>query len=105
MSFRDIGTIVDKAEKEKKAKKEGQAQQTSMATQAYRMFSEGKSLIQVSITLNLRANEVTQYYREYCALTQLDDFNLIYQEIKDDIWYFVNLYRSAKSGRYEYTRC
>jgi hypothetical protein len=38
MSFRDIGTIADKAEKEKEAK-QGRAQQMSMATQAYKMFS------------------------------------------------------------------
>jgi hypothetical protein len=38
MSFRDIGTIADKAEKEKEAR-QGRAQQMSMATQAYKMFS------------------------------------------------------------------
>jgi len=98
MSFRDIGAIVDKAEKEKEAKKEGRSQQMSIATQSYKMFSESKTLVQVAITLNIRANEATQYYREYCALTHLDGFNQIYQETKDDIWYFVNLYRSAKSA-------
>jgi len=68
MSFRDIGAIVDKAEKEKEAKKEGRSQQISIATQAYKMFSESKTLVQVAITLNIRANEATQYYREYCVL-------------------------------------
>jgi DNA-binding Lrp family transcriptional regulator len=70
MSFRDIGSIVDKAEEEKEAK-EGQAQQTYMSTQAYKLFSEAKTLVQVAINLNLRENEVTQYYREYCTLTGL----------------------------------
>ena len=97
MSFRDIGSIVDKAEKEKEAK-EGRTQQMHNSTQAYKLFSEGKTLVQVAITLNIREDEVTQYYREYCTLTQLDDLNKIHQEVKDDIWYYVNLYRSAKSA-------
>ena len=59
MSFRDIGAIVDKKEKEKEAK-QGQAQQTFASTQAYKLFSEGKSPVQVAIALNLREPEVAQ---------------------------------------------
>ena len=57
MSFRDIGAILDKAEEEKKTSKE-QAEKVSQSTQAYKLFSEGKSPVQVAIALNIREPEV-----------------------------------------------
>ncbi|MGB6628162.1 MAG: hypothetical protein WBE61_08510 [Nitrososphaeraceae archaeon] len=45
MSFRDIGAILDKAEEEKETNKE-QAEKMSQSTQAYKLYSEGKSPIQ-----------------------------------------------------------
>ena len=42
MSFRDIGVILNKAIEEKEASKE-QAEKMSQSTQAYKLFSEGKS--------------------------------------------------------------
>src|ERR1041385_121459 len=97
MSFRDIGRIIDKKEKEKEAM-EGQARQGLLSTQAYKLFSDGKSPLQVAVKLNLRESEVTQYYREYWCLIQIDALNRIYQEIRYDIWHVVNLYRSVKSA-------
>jgi hypothetical protein len=55
MSFRDIGFIIDK-EKEKEMI-EVQVQQITQSTQAYKLFSEGKSPVQVAIELNIRASE------------------------------------------------
>lgn len=49
--------------------------------------------------LNIREVQVAEYYSEYLRLTYLNALNQIYQEIKHDIWYFVNLYRSAKSAK------
>src|ERR1051325_11737467 len=60
MSFRDIGRIIDKKEKEKEAR-ERQVQQITQSTQAYKLFSEGKSPIQVAVALNIREPEATQY--------------------------------------------
>jgi len=48
MSFRDIGFIIDKKEKEQESK-EGQTRQGFRSTQAYKLFSEGKSPVQVSL--------------------------------------------------------
>ena len=42
MSFRDIGVILNKAMEEKETSKE-QAEKVSHSTQAYKLFSEGKS--------------------------------------------------------------
>jgi hypothetical protein len=94
MSPRDIGEIVNKASKEK-----DRQQHRSLSTQAYDLFSKGKTQLEVAIMLNIRENEVSQYHREYCSLIGRDTVNDIYREIKDNIWHFVNLYRSAKSAR------
>jgi hypothetical protein len=90
---RDIKTIVDRASNEKERQ-----QHQSLSTQAYHLFSKGKRPVEVAVELNIRENEVTQYYGEYWSLIQLDALNKIYQEIKNDIWHFVNLYRTAKSA-------
>ena len=60
MSFRDIGAIKKKAEEEKEAK-QGEARQTMLSTQAYRLFSEGKTPIDVAVILNIREPEATQF--------------------------------------------
>src|SRR6476646_11878069 len=98
MSFRDIGAILDKAEEEKETSKE-QAEKMSQSTQAYKLFSEGKSPVQVAIALNIREPEVARFYVEYWRLRQLYSLNKIYEEIKDDIGPFVRLYTLAKVAR------
>ena len=98
MSFRDIGRIVDKEENEKEAKKK-HAQQTFASTQAYNLFLQGKTPVQVAIELNIREPEATQYYKEYWKLKQLHSLNWVYEQVKDDIRYFVKLYISAQVAR------
>jgi hypothetical protein len=98
VSFRDIGAIIDRKEKEKEAK-EGQSRQGILSTQAYKLFSESKSPVQVAITLNIREPEVARFYVEYWKLRQLYSLNKIYEEIKDGIGYFVRLYRLARVAR------
>ena len=64
MSFIDIGAILDKAEEEKQTSKE-QADEVSQSTQAYKLFSEGKTPIQAAVALNIREPEVARFYVEY----------------------------------------
>jgi len=97
MSFRDIGVIIDKKEKEKEAR-EGQVQQITQSTQAYKLFSEGKSPEEVATALNLRQPQVTELYTEHWKLNGLYVLHQIYEEIKGEIGYFVNLYRLAKAA-------
>jgi DNA-binding CsgD family transcriptional regulator len=98
MSFRDIGAILNKAVEEKEASKE-QAEKVIKSTQDYKLFSEGKSPVQVAITLNIREPEVARFYVEYWKLRQLYSLNKSYEELKDDIGPFVNLYTLAKVAR------
>jgi len=62
-------------------------------------LSEGKSPVQVAIALNLQEPEVAKFYVEYWRLVQYHSLCRIYEEIKDDIGYFVRLYRLAKVAR------
>jgi transposase len=109
MSFRDIGSILNKADEgreqdnndignKKQQQEQEQQQQLSLSTQAYKLFSEGKSLIQVAVALNLKESEITRFYKEYCKLNQMHGLNMAYEELKGDIIPFLKLYRSARSA-------
>ena len=69
----------------------------SLSTQAYKLFSEGKTPLEVAIALNLRESEATKFCREYWKLKQLYNLNMVYEEIKDDIASFLKLYKLAKA--------
>jgi transposase len=110
MSFRDIGVILNKAVEEKsEGSKEEQdnnnsknhnqenEQHLSVSAQAYKLFSDRKTPIEVAIELNLRESEVAKFYKEYWKLKQLHDLNMVYEETKGDIEPFLKLYRLSKS--------
>jgi hypothetical protein len=97
MSFSAIGAILKKATQENERSKE-KTEKVSQAAQAYELFSKGKTPIQVAIALNLRQNEVTEFYREYWILQHQYDLNHVYDEIKGDIISFLNLHKLAKAA-------
>jgi hypothetical protein len=109
ISFRDIGIILKqisqnktevKAEHGNNGAEKNQQQEEhhlSLSTQAYKLFSEGKTPIEVCIELNLRESEATEFCREYWNLKQLNDLNMVYEETRGDIGYFVKLYKLAKA--------
>ena len=109
MSFRDIGTILKKEEKEKERQKRQLDNDSStysnstqngmsLSTQAYKLFSQGKTPIEAAIELDLSERKVTKYYKDYWKLKGLYKLNLIHDEIKDDIAYFAKLYRLSKAA-------
>ena len=89
VSLRDIKGILDKA---------NGVQSLSKSSQAYQMFSEGKSPTDVAIALDMREHEVTQLYKESWTLKQLYDLNSIYLETKGDLGSFVKLYKLSKEA-------
>jgi hypothetical protein len=113
ISPRDIGVILNKAVEEKKTEGSKEEQQDndrdeqyqeqeeqqhlSLSAQAYKLFSEHKSPLEVAITLNLGELEVTKFYREYWNLKQLYNLNMVYEELKGDITPFLKLYRLSKA--------
>src|SRR5215212_8399815 len=67
---RDIGVILNKVIEEKReglkedninSKKE---QQLSLSAQAYKLFSDRKTQLEVAIELNLTESEATRFYKE-----------------------------------------
>jgi hypothetical protein len=108
MSFRDIGVILNKAAEEKRTEgikqqdnteeNRGQEQQhLSLASQAYKLFSDRKTPLEIAIALNLRESEATKFYKEYWKLKQLHTLNLVYEETKGDIEYFLKLHKLSKA--------
>jgi DNA-binding CsgD family transcriptional regulator/Txe/YoeB family toxin of Txe-Axe toxin-antitoxin module len=109
MSFRDIGAVLKKEEKEKERKKrqldnnsstysDSTQNGVSLSTQAHKLFSQGKTPLEVAIELDLSEKKVTKYYKEYWKLKGLYMLNLIHDEIKDDIIDFAKLYRLSKAS-------
>ena len=110
ISPRDIRVILNKVVKEKtKASQEQQdndkaeqyqeqePRQLSLSAQAYKLFSDRKTPLEVAIELNLKESEATKFYKEYWKLKQLHNLYTVYEETKDDIEPFLRLYRLSKA--------
>jgi hypothetical protein len=98
MSFRDIGSILKKASAEMEEKQDIK-ESFSPSTQAYRLFSKGKTPIEVAIALDLTESETTRFYEEYLNLKQMYDLKRIHEEIGPDVMHFLRLFRILKKER------
>ena len=92
MSPRDIIEIKNRQIQEKERQ-----EHKSVFLQAYELFLQGKKPIEVAIALNIGETQVSQYYTEYSKLVQLDDVARIYKELKGNVWFFVDLCKSAET--------
>jgi transposase len=109
ISPRDIGVILNRKIEEKTkeeeitqdnsgAEKNQQEQQNlSLSAQAYKLFSDRKTPLEVAIALNLKESEATRFYKEYWKLKQLHNLYMVYEETKGDIEPFLKLYRLSKA--------
>jgi hypothetical protein len=77
-------------------KNQQEQQHLSLSTQAYKLFSDRKTPLEVSISLNLRESEATKFYKEYWKLKQLHNLSMVYEELRNDIEPFLKLYKLAK---------
>ena len=98
MSFRDIGLILKKASGEKEEKQDRKPSLLSPSSQAYKLFSEGQTLVEVAIALNLTESETTKYYEEYLNLKQMYELRMVYDEIGPDVMHFLELYKMSKDA-------
>jgi capsule polysaccharide modification protein KpsS len=104
MSLRDIGFILKKgqvnhgitATMTDDDNNSNNKSHNEKATQAYKLFSEGKKPEDVAIQLNLSEKEAIRYYTEYWRLKHLYELYQIHQESKGDLSYILKLCRLAK---------
>jgi hypothetical protein len=97
MSFSQIGAIIKRAAQQRELG-QVQVERTSISTEAYRLFSEGKTALQVTIDLQIKSDEAIEYQKEYWELNQLDSLTQLYKEEKGIIWPLVNLDRLLKAN-------
>jgi hypothetical protein len=104
MSLRDIGSILKKGQvnhgiatiMDNGNNSNNNKPSNEKATQAYKLFSEGKKPVEVAIQLNLSEKEATRYYTEYWKLKRLYKLHSIYKELKGNLSPILNLYKLAK---------
>jgi DNA-binding CsgD family transcriptional regulator len=88
ISPRDIHAII----KEEQARRQKHNEQ-EISAQAYQLFSQGKTPVEVAIILNLPASKVSKLYREYWTLKGLDKLNIIHKETNGKLWPVWRLYQ------------
>jgi hypothetical protein len=76
----------------------GLDESTSVHSRAFELYSEGKSPLQVAITLNLEAHTAIQYHQQYLMLLGCTEFTKVYSQIKDNPWPYVNLARLTQNS-------
>jgi hypothetical protein len=89
---RDIHAII-KQEETRRQQYRNQKQQKEISSEAYQLFSKGKTTIQVAIILKLREPQVTKYNREYWKLKGLDKLNIMHKETNGNTWPLWRLYQ------------
>ena len=76
----------------------GLDESTSIHSRAFELFSEGKTPLQVAITLNLEAEKAIQYHQQYFMLLGCTEFTKVYLQIKDNPWAYVNLVKLIQNS-------
>src|SRR5918996_1130011 len=81
------------------ANRAGLDETTSISSRAFELFSEGKTPLQVAITLNLEAEIAIQYHQQYYMLLGCTEFTKVYLQVKENPWPYVNLARLVQNSR------
>ena len=92
ISPRDIHANI-KEEEVRRLQYKHQQKQEDLSAQAYELFSQGKTPLQVAISLKIRQSVATKLYREYWKLKRLHKLNLIYKETNGKLGPFLKLYK------------
>ena len=88
MSFRDIGAIINRLKSEAELERgdtnyeEVDTEPKSKESQAFKLFSEGKTPVDVVIALDIPADEVRAIYLDYWGLNDMHKLVEVYEEIR-----------------------
>src|SRR5690348_3572722 len=102
MSLRDISLILKKSEvnrgivTDNNNKSITTVTANEKATEAYKLFSQGKKLVEVSIELGLREKEASKLFSEFLRLKGQDEVYEIYLENKHYLKSLRKLHRVIK---------
>ena len=98
MSFRDIGALTNKAklQAERERGYTTDEEQKSSESRAFKMFSEGKSPVEVAIALDQPGDRVRAMYREYWDLTGRYKLAQIHDEARYDVRGLLRLHKIVK---------
>jgi transposase-like protein len=85
MSPNQISDILKKHEE--KSKPIANKKQLSLSSQAYKLYSNGKTEVEVAIKLDIRQAHATQFHLEYLKLKGLDELVSLYVRTKGEVFY------------------
>jgi hypothetical protein len=91
MSFNQISGILKRHEERNNAA--NKKKELSLSSKAYKLFSKGKTNVEVTIKLDVPQTQVTQFRLEYCKLQDLDNFESLYRMTNGNIDRLLALYR------------
>jgi len=98
ISLGDICSIIRRHTGEDKAEAEsGQQHAETVDKRAFKLFEEGKTPVQVVISLNIQSDEISRLYKEWQQLKGLHGLNQIYEERKSDLAEFHAAYKLMKA--------
>jgi transposase len=102
ISLKDIGEIIKKftgesnSESNEAEKEKERLSKLSIYAQAFQLFREKKSLTEVVITLDLEADTVLYYYKDYLRLNHVYKLVNLYHNLGKDLPLFLHLFNRIK---------
>jgi hypothetical protein len=106
MSLGEIGKILKKFKKEAEIERGHTYEEEidnnepkSKESQAFKLFSEGKTPVEVVIALDIPAAIVQAMYREFWELKGMHKLNVIYEEKKDSLLSLLKLHKIMEEQR------
>ena len=100
MSIRDISTILKEEEARKQHHEDDSQKQIEgkLSANAYDLFDRGLTPVKVANKLELVEPLLTKLYKEYLKLKGLPEVVSLCDEIGDDAWSYLELYKLANSS-------
>ena len=95
ISIRDISAILKEEEVKKQNLEDDSQKQLEgrLSADAYRLFDKGMTPVQVAIRLELGEPLASKLYKGYLKLKGLIGVVLLYEEIGEDVWSYLDLYK------------
>ncbi len=96
ISLKTIEQILNKVTGDDAYKKDQKLESKSEYARAFKMFKDECSLTDVAIELDIESPTVLCYYQNYLKLFNMRKLVCVYNEIRDDLPLFLQLYRRIK---------